>query len=79
MQAEIKKWGNSLAIRLPRHILEEAALKEGTPVEVSVEGGAVVVRSTRKKFILADLLKDHPKPEGNVEYDWGAPVGEDEW
>lgn len=79
MHAEIKKWGNSLAIRLPRHILEGAALKEGTPVEVSVENGAVIVRSTRKKFNLADLLQDHPKPSAIAEHDWGAPAGEEEW
>ena len=79
MQAEIKKWGNSLALRLPRHILEGASLGEGTPVEVSIENGAVVVRSTRKKFNLADLLKDHPEPTAAAEFDWGAPVGDEEW
>lgn len=79
MQAELKKWGNSLALRLPRHILEGAALKEGTPVELSVEDGALIVRSTRKKFNLSELLKDHPRPEGLAEHDWGQKTGEEEW
>lgn len=79
MQIEVKRWGNSLALRLPKHILDSASLKEGTPVELSVEDGAVVVRSTRKKYNLSELLEGHNKAAGCAEHDWGQKTGEEEW
>lgn len=77
MQAEIKKWGNSLGVRLPRHITDSASLRDGTPVELTVEeDGTVCLRPTRKKFRLADLLRGHAK---SSEVDWGGPKGEESW
>ena len=78
-QTVVGKWGNSLALRLPRHITESAFLKEGTPVELSIQDGQLVVRPTRKKFKLNELLAGHKRPKGAAEYDWGAPKGEEEW
>lgn len=81
MQTKITKWGNSLGVRLPVHVVEGAALSEGAPVEISVEDGAVVVRSTRKKYKLSDLLKGYEKPQNSaaIEVDWGTAQGDEEW
>lgn len=79
MQTEVKKWGNSLGVRLPRHITESASLREGTPIKLTVEDGKVVLRPTRQKFKLAELLKGHEKPEAGVEFDWGKPQGDEVW
>ena len=37
MKTAIAKWGNSLAVRLPRHLAEGANLTAGSPVEIWVE------------------------------------------
>lgn len=76
MQATISKWGNSLALRLPRHLAEEVKLMEGTTVCVEVEDGSIRVTPSRPKFRLADLLADEPRGH---EYDWGEPTGEEVW
>ena len=50
MQTTISKWGNSLALGLPRHLADEAQLVEGATVNVEVEGGIVKVTPSRKRF-----------------------------
>lgn len=77
MQGTIQKWGNSLAVRLPRLIAEGAKLSDGATVELEVEGSALIIRATRKRYRLADLLaQDQAKHD---EVDWGAPQGAEVW
>jgi antitoxin MazE len=72
----IQKWGNSLAVRIPRSAAREAALEEGTPVELIVENGEVVVRPMgRRKYALSDLLKNCRPSQLHGETDWGDDVG----
>ncbi len=76
MQTTISKWGNSLALRLPRHVADEMRLVEGATVNVQVEDGVIRVTPSRPKFKLADLLAGE-KPSG--EHDWGQAKGEEAW
>lgn len=80
MQLNVAKWGNSLAVRLPSHIAKGSRLEEGATLEVEVqEDGTLILRPTRKRIKLSDLLQDLPEREGNAEIDWGAPKGEEAW
>ena len=76
MHATISKWGNSLALRLPRNIAEGVNLVEGATVELEIEGGSIRITPRRPKFKLADLLADEAKSE---ELDWGEPKGDEAW
>ncbi len=78
MQNHIAKWGNSLALRLPRNIAADAQLHEGTVVELRVEGKSLVVRPARPKYKLSELLAAQ-KPTEDKEIDWGKAEGEEEW
>lgn len=78
MQGTVAKWGNSLAVRLPRHIADSARLAEGVTVELHVEDEALIIRSTRKKFKLAELLAQDAGMKRREE-DWGKPEGEEVW
>ncbi|MFD2191571.1 AbrB/MazE/SpoVT family DNA-binding domain-containing protein [Pistricoccus aurantiacus] len=49
MKAEIKKWGNSAALRLPSNVLAQAHLKVSSEVDIRVEGGSIIVRPVPKK------------------------------
>jgi antitoxin MazE len=49
MTGTIQKWGNSQAIRLPRHILDITALKENDSVQISVENNQIVIKKTIPK------------------------------
>jgi antitoxin MazE len=79
MQLAIAKWGNSLALRLPRHVIEEARLEEGSPVDLTVLNGSVVVTPVRKKFKLDALLAQMEDCHKTDETDWGEAQGEEDW
>lgn len=77
MQGTVAKWGNSLAVRLPRHLAESAKLSEGVAVELAVEDQALIIRPTRRRYKLAELLaQDNAR---HKEVDWGEPKGEEAW
>lgn len=79
MQTAVAKWGNSLALRLPRSIAEGAKLYEGTQVKLSLDGNALVIRPARPKYKLSELLEQMTSENQHGEVDWGPPQGEEEW
>ncbi|MGC2635954.1 MAG: AbrB/MazE/SpoVT family DNA-binding domain-containing protein [Acidobacteriaceae bacterium] len=57
MRAQMLKWGNSLAVRIPRHIAEEANLRVGDALEIEVGAeGAVRLRRVGRVPPLAELI-----------------------
>ena len=56
MRALVSKWGNSLAIRLPKVAVDKFRLEEGIPVELSIEGDRIEIRAARPYYRLEDLL-----------------------
>jgi antitoxin MazE len=56
MRTQIARWGNSMAVRLPRQLAEAAGLREGTTVEIDVVDGAVRISPTRPVYALSELL-----------------------
>ena len=78
MQGQVTKWGNSLALRLPKSIAADVRLHEGSQVDMRVEGASLVVRPSRPKYKLKDLLV-HETPTRSEEFDWGKAQGEEEW
>lgn len=74
--SSIQKWGNSLAVRIPKAAARSADLTEGTPVDVVARGGAVVVIPKRRtKYRLRDLLKNCKPEHLHGEVDFGSDVG----
>lgn len=63
---KVAKWGNSLAVRLPRRLVEELDLKEGDDVEITpVRDGLVIAPDRRKEAIIARLRElSSPLPPG---------------
>jgi len=57
--ARIQKWDNSLGLRIPRALAEDADIGEGSPVDISVRRGSLVVRPVRREeYRLEDLLDE---------------------
>lgn len=79
MQTAVGKWGNSLAIRLPRNIVGELQLHEGMPVELRAEDGRLVVKPARPRYRLAELLAQHNPGNRHDEVDWGAAEAGEAW
>ena len=56
MRARVSKWGNSLAIRLPKAAAESLRVKDGDAVELAIEGDALTIRSARPRYRIEDLV-----------------------
>lgn len=48
METEVKKWGNSAAIRLPSKILAAAHISMGSSISVEVKGRRIIIEETVK-------------------------------
>ena len=69
----VAKWGNSLAVRIPQALAEQAQLDEGAEVEVSVEGGSLSVRRRPRRYTLDELVDQITPENRHEETDWGEP------
>jgi len=79
-KVQVQKWGNSLALRIPKPFAQDAAVKEGTVVEVSVSKGKLVVAPIRKKkMTLKQLLTKVHRGNLHGEIDSGLTVGREVW
>jgi antitoxin MazE len=80
MKVQIQKWGNSLALRIPKPFAEDADVKEGTVVDLSVsEGKLVAVAVRKKKVTLKQLLAKVNRDNLHAEVDSGPSVGRESW
>ena len=79
----VSKWGNSLAVRLPKQLAEQLALTEGQTVEMEAKGSVIELRATRPRakpvrYRLSDLIDEAKRlgPAAHPEIiDWGRDVG----
>lgn len=76
MTATIQKWGNSLALRLPKALAMEVHIAEGTRVElVRTKEGVLVKARQKPRYRLSKLLGGVTKKNIHSETDWGNSVG----
>lgn len=74
-KTQIAKWGNSLAVRIPKTIAIAARLKTGDDLEVVVDGpGKVLIRKPWTKPTLEQLVSDITPENQHNESDWGEAV-----
>ncbi len=72
----LRRWGNSLGIRLPAAIAREAQLQEDQSVELSVVEGGVLIRPVQPRLSLAERLAAYePMPGEPTEALAFRPLG----
>jgi antitoxin MazE len=80
MQTRVQKWGNSLALRIPRSFALEAGLQVDAAVELSlVEGRLVVQRISPQPLKLDQLLRGVTDENLPGEWDTGPALGKEVW
>ena len=80
MKTQIQKWGNSLALRIPRSFAHESKIAQGSTVEVSLDEGKIVVAPvTDKEYSLKELLANVTKRNVHREIETDGPVGKEAW
>ncbi len=80
MQIKIQKWGNSLAVRIPSAFAKEAHVAFGTPVDLSIDDGKIVINPhLETEYRLEDLLDGVTKQNSHAEVETGDTVGREVW
>ncbi len=78
IELQVGKWGNSLGIRLPRHIADLLNLSLKDRMSCSIEDGKLVLEPIRQpKYTLEELLAGIEEP--GEEVSWGKPQGKEAW
>ncbi|HEV8239455.1 MAG TPA: AbrB/MazE/SpoVT family DNA-binding domain-containing protein [Thermoanaerobaculia bacterium] len=80
MRAKVQKWGNSLAIRVPRPFAEELGLRQDSDVDLLLEQNELVVKPVSlPRFALDDLLAEVTDENRHHEVESYGPVGDEAW
>lgn len=80
MKTRVQKWGNSLALRIPRPFADEVKLHENSPVDVTVRSGKLVVVPVEESDLTLDALVEQiTEHNRHEEIETGESVGNEIW
>ena len=80
MKTRIQKWGNSLALRIPKSFASEAGIDQDSSVELSIEKGKLIVIPAQKpRYSLKHLLSQINPDNLHQEIETGPPIGREVW
>lgn len=78
MQAVIRKWGNSPALRLPATVLKQAGYQLEQKVDLVVSRGRIIISPSDKvEYDLDALLSGINATNAHDEVNFGSPVGKE--
>lgn len=78
MQTTVSRWGNSLGIRIPRGLADDAGLTDGTPVDLRLEDGRIILEPVATPS-LEDLLSRITPENRHGEQLQDEPIGREVW
>jgi antitoxin MazE len=78
METTVRKWGNSLGIRIPNTIARELSLKDGSCVEIKDKGQEIII-SLKEKNKLSEILNKINEKNIHSEVETNGPVGNEIW
>jgi antitoxin MazE len=79
-KTRVQKWGNSLAVRIPKSFAEEAGLERETAVDLSMaDGKLIIIPVAKPKPSLTQLLSRITDDNLHKEVDTGSTVGNEIW
>jgi Growth regulator len=79
LDSRIQRWGNSLALRIPKAFAAQAGLEENSSVELELDGDTLVVRPAKKNWVLAKLLSEMTTGNKHRGVEWGGKRGRESW
>jgi antitoxin MazE len=80
MKTRVQKWGNSLALRIPKSFAAEAGLQENAPVDLSLVDGKLIVQPVAPQPpTLEELLRGVTDQNLHREWDTGPAAGREVW
>jgi antitoxin MazE len=77
MLAKAQKWGNSLAVRLPKAVAEECGITADSAIEVLAENNTIIIKAVKEKITLETLLAQITEENLHSEVATGKPRGKE--
>jgi antitoxin MazE len=80
-KAQVMKWGNSLAVRIPKGIAEEARMREGDAVLITAAKNRIELHRAESIPTLKEFVAKFHPDNRHEEIEWGSDVGKEivEW
>jgi antitoxin MazE len=80
METNVQKWGNSLGVRIPRALADQAQIREGSVVEIEEAEGVITIRAVApKEHTLNELVSGITEENRHGEIDTGESTGNEVW
>lgn len=80
MFAQVKAWGNSQGIRLPKELLDSIGIRKDEYLSISVQNGNIVLSKAFKHKTLEERAAEYEEKLGPYEeIDWSGPTGREIW
>lgn len=80
MEAKVKKWGNSLGLRIPKSFSAQTGIVDGSNVDIQLEGNKItIVPLNKSEYTLDELLSKVSEENMHYEIKTNGPVGEEIW
>ncbi len=80
MTAKVQRWGNSLALRIPKLLAKDIHVHQGSEVELFLKKGRILIEpKMKKKLNLGELIKKVTKENVHSEQNWGGRTGAEVW
>ena len=79
MKVKVQKWGNGLAVRIPKTFAIQTEIEQDSLVDLSVLEGSIIVKPEKQKprYTLEKLLEGITEENLHGEIDFGEPVGKE--
>ena len=75
MEIHLKRWGNSLGLRIPKGIADAAGFKVDDAVSIDTSQDGLIVKKARRKYDLVELVNKITPENRHEAIDLGGPKG----
>jgi antitoxin MazE len=80
MRTRVGKWGNSLALRIPKQFAADAGIEDESVVQVTLQNRTIVIEPVAvPTYSLAQLLANITPENLHAEVDTGEAIGGEAW
>ena len=80
MKVRVQRWGNSLAMRIPKSLAADMRIRQDTEVELSIDQGRLIISPVPPEVITLEELLEGVTPENlHGEFETGPAVGAETW
>jgi antitoxin MazE len=80
MKIQVQKWGNSLAVRIPKSFAKEINIDQGSIIDLVLEEGEIVIKpKPESTYSLDELLSQISQDNIHDEIDTGSAQGKEVW